>query len=76
MYIVYYCTAVSNAKTGSPSFCVYPSFVLCLYICIVYWLLPYFVHDSYIHDSYKYFIKSSFLQSIHVKDQFRNRNYW
>ena len=48
MYIVYYCTAVSTAKTGSPSFCVYPSFVLCLYICIVYWLLPHFVHDSYI----------------------------
>ena len=41
----YYCTAVSTAKTGSPSFCVYPP---CLYICIAYWLLPYFVHDSYI----------------------------
>ena len=46
----YYCTTVNTAKTGSPLFCVYPSFIFVsvVYICIAYWLLPYLVHDSYI----------------------------
>ena len=70
----YFCTAVSTAKTGSPSFCVYPSFV-CVYIFVLYIGCCHTLFMIVIYCINKYFIKSSFLQSVHVKGQFRNRDY-
>ena len=70
----YYCTAVSTAKAGSPSFCVYPSF-FCVYIFVLHIGCYYTLSMIVIYSINKYFIKSSFIQSAHVKGQFRHRDY-
>ena len=66
---LHYWTTVNILKAGSPLFCVYPLFHLffisLVYIIVLHIACYYTFFRIVIYSMNKYFIKSSFLQSVH-----------
>ena len=71
----HYCTAVSTAKTGRSSFCVYLLFILCQSGIYLYCISVVNLFMIVIFCINKHFTGSSFIQSVHSGGQFQNRGY-